>query len=550
MVVDRRWDQEFDVVIAGSGGAGLTAAILAHDHGARVAVLERSDKVGGTTAVSGGVVWVPLNHHMQEVGAEDTREEALAYCKRLAAGSVPDEMVETYVDTAHQMVRYLEEHTPLRFSVWTAPDYYADGVGGKQCGRALEPVLFCKRQLGAWEDKLRPAPIFMLPLTLEEMLTKFRLITDVSSLPMDMLVQRMGEGLVGCGNALAGALLKGCLDRGVTIMLETRAVQLVREGRRVTGLRAEQEGRDVWLRARGGVILASGGFEWNADLVRKFLPGPLTHPNSPPFNEGDALIMAMEVGADLANMTCAWWQPSGAIPGEEYEGRPLGRFLSSERIAPHTIMVNRQGRRFVNEGAPYNDIGRVFHHFDPSQYGFRNLPCWAIFDSQYRGKYPVLTVLPGDPDPEWLPKDETIEGLARKVGIDPGGLAETVARWNRMVGEGRDAEFRRGETSFERHSGDPRLPNPNLGTVEKPPFYALPVYPGALGTSGGPRINTKGEVLDVRGQVIPGLYAAGNAAGSPTGVAYYSGGGTIGPAMTWGYLCGINAALASKDGAP
>jgi len=546
VTADQRWDQEFDVVIAGSGAAGLTAAILAHDHGARVAVLERSDKVGGTTAVSGGVLWVPLNHHMAEAGAEDSREEALAYCKRLAAGSVPDEMIETYVDTAHQMVRYLEEHTPLRLSVWTSPDYYADGPGGKQCGRALEPVLFCKRDLGAWQDKLRPAPIFMLPLTLEEMLTKFRLITDTSSLPMDMLVQRMSDGMVGCGNALAGALLKGCLDRGITVMLQTRAIQLVREGARVTGLRAEQQGRDLWLRARGGVILASGGFEWNKDLVQKFLPGPLTHPNSPPFNEGDALIMAMEVGADLANMTCAWWQPSGSIPGEEYEGRPLSRFLSSERIAPHTIMVNRQGRRFVSEGAPYNDIGRVFHQFDPSVYGFRNLPCWAVFDSQYRAKYPVLTVLPGDPDPEWLPKDESLEGLARKVGIDPGGLAETVARWNRMVAEGQDLDFHRGETSFERHSGDPRLPNPNLGTIERPPFYALPVYPGALGTSGGPRINTRGEVLDVRGQVIPGLYAAGNAAGSPTGVAYYSGGGTIGPAMTWGYLCGINAAVAAK----
>lgn len=546
MTAERDWDEEFDVVIAGSGGAGLTAAITARDRGATVAVLERSDKVGGTTAVSGGVVWVPLNHHMPEIGAEDSREEALAYCKRLAAGSVPEAMIETYVDTAHQMVRYLEERTPLRFSVWASPDYYADEVGGKQCGRALEPTLFCKRELGAWADKLRPAPIFMLPLTLQEMLTQFRLMTSAASLPMDMVVQRMNDGMVSCGNALAGALLKACLDRGVSIMLQTRAVQLVREGRRVIGLRAARDGRDIWIRARGGVVLASGGFEWNTELVRKFLPGPLTHPNSPPFNEGDALIMAMEVGAGLSNMTCAWWQPSGAIPGEEYEGRPLSRFLSSERIAPHTIMVNQRGERFVGEGVPYNDLGRVLHHFDPAEYGFRNLPCWAVFDSQYRMKYPVLTVLPGDPDPEWLPRDDTIEGLARKAGINPAGLARTVARWNQMVQKGRDVDFHRGETSFERHSGDPRLPHPNLGAIERPPFYALPIYPGALGTSGGPEINVRGEVLDVRGEVIPGLYAAGNAAGSPTGAAYYSGGGTIGPAMTWGYLCGIHAAQAAK----
>lgn len=546
---EAKWDQEFDVVIAGSGAAGLTAAILAHDHGARVAVLERSDKVGGTTAVSGGVVWVPLNDHMGEVEATDSREEAIAYCKRLAAGTVPDEMIETYVDTGHRMIRYLEEHTPVRFSVWRAPDYYADGPGGKQRGRALEPVLFGKRDLGEWADRLRPSPMFIVPLTLEEMLTKYRVLTNTTELPMDLLVKRMQEGMVGCGNALVGRLLKGCLHRGITIMLETRAVELMRSGQRVVGVRAEQGGRDVFLRARGGVVLASGGFEWNQDLVRKFLPGPLTHPNSPPFNEGDALIMAMEIGADLANMTGAWWEPSGCVPGEEYEGRPLSRFISSERVAPHSIMVNRRGRRFVNEGATYNDIGKVLHHFDPQEYGFSNLPCWAVFDSQYRAKYPVLTVLPGDPDPEWLAKDETIEGLAKKVGIDPAGLSQTVDRWNSLVLRGRDEDFHRGETSFERYSGDHRLPQPNLGTIDKPPFYVLPIYPGALGTSGGPRINTKGQVLSVRGKVIPGLYAAGNAAGSPTGTAYYSGGGTIGPAMTWGYLCGINAALEAKGAA-
>ncbi len=541
-----RWDQEFDVVVAGSGGAGLTAAILAHDNGARVAVVERSGKVGGTTAVSGGVIWIPLNDHMAEVEVADSREEAIAYCRRLAAGSVHDEMVETYVDTAHQMVRYLEEHTPAQFSVWRAPDYYADQEGGKQCGRALEPLLFCKRDLGDWEDKLRPSPMFMVPLTLEEMLTKFKVMTNTANLPFDLLVQRMNEGMAGCGNALAGRLLRGCLDRGITILLETRAVELVREGERVAGLRTERGGKDFTVRARGGVVLACGGFEWNRDMVRKFIPGPLTHPNSPPFNEGDGLLMAMEVGADLSNMTGAWWEPSGVVPGEEYEGRPLARFISSERVAPHSIMVNKHGKRFVNEGATYNDMGKVLHHFDPNEYGYRNLPCWAVFDSQYRSKYPVLTVLPGDPDPEWLAKDETLEGLARKAGIDPQGLAATVVRWNSLVTEGKDADFHRGETSFERYSGDARLPHPNLGTLEKPPFFALPIYPGALGTSGGPRTNVRGQVLSVRGEVIPGLYAAGNAMGSPTGIAYYSGGGTIGPAMTWGYLCGINAAREAK----
>jgi succinate dehydrogenase/fumarate reductase flavoprotein subunit len=544
-MAERRWYHEFDVVVAGSGGAGLTAAILAHDHGARVAVLERSDRIGGTTAVSGGAVWVPVNDHMSEVESQDSREEALTYCKRLSAGTAPDKMTETFVDTAPVMIRYLEENTPLRFSVWNTPDYYADGPGGSACGRTLEPHLFSKAELGEWAGALRAAPILAVPLTLEEMLNKYRLITGVKALPMELLSERLQKQMVGMGAALIGRLLRGCLDRGVNIMLNTRATELVRDANGVHGLVAQGNGKPVTLSARGGVILATGGFEWNDGLVRKFMPGPLTHPNSPPFNEGDGLIMAMEAGATLANMTGAWWEPSGAVPGEMYEGKQLSRFLAPERSAPHAIMVNRAGRRFVNEGAPYNDIGRVFHAFDPASYACANLPCWAVFDSQYRRRYPVLSTLPGTPDPEWLTRDETLEGLAARTGIDA-GLMLTVERWNGFSRQGRDCEFHRGETAFERASGDQRAPHPNLGTIEEPPFYALPVYPGALGTSGGPETNTRGQVLDVRGRVIHGLYAAGNAAASPTGAAYYSGGGTISPAMTWGYLAGTHAALNAR----
>ena len=543
---DRRWDQEFDVVVAGSGGAGLTAAILAHDNGARVAVLERSDRIGGTTAVSGGAVWVPVNDHMSEVGARDSREEALAYCKRLSAGSAPDEMIETFVDMAPQMVRYLERHTPLKLNVWTTPDYYADGPGGKTCGRALEPDVFSKAELGSWAQALRPAPILMVPLMLEEMLTKYRLLTGVKNLPAELLAERHRQRAVGMGAALIGRLLKGCLDRGVTIMLGTRATELVRDSERVSGLIAQHDETQIALAARGGVVLATGGFEWNSDLVSKFIPGPLTHPNSPPFNEGDGLVMAMEAGASLGNMTGAWWEPSGAVPGENYEGKKLSRFLAAERSAPHTILVNRAGRRFVNEGAPYNDTGRVFHQFDSTTFEFANLPCWAVFDAQYRRRYPVLNVLPGSPDPEWLTRDETLDGLAQKAGISADGLVTTIDRWNEFVHRGRDCDFHRGETAFERAAGDQRSAHPNMGTIEEPPFYALPVYAGVLGTSGGPQTNTKGQVLDLRGRVLRGLYAAGNAMASPTGVAYYSGGATISPAMTWGYLCGIDSAANAR----
>ena len=537
------WDLEVDVVVAGSGGAGLTAAILAHDQGARVVVLERSDKVGGTTAVSGGGLWIPLNQHMQEVGAKDSREEALAYCKRLTADRASDELVETFVDTGHQMVEYLEEHTPVRFTATAMPDYRTEEDGAKNGGRNLEPEMFPKAELGEWVDKLRASPLMFVPLTIEE---SFRAMIKPQDVPVDVVVGRMKQGLVGSGNALVGRLLKGCLDRAITILLETRARELVREDGRVVGLRAERAGEDVLVRAQGGVVLACAGFEWNDQLRAKFLPGPLTRHCSPPFNEGDGLTMAAEVGADLGNMSEAWVYPGAMVPGEEHEGQPVSRWVIAERSLPHVILVNRYGQRFVNEGVNYNDISKAFYHFDPHTYEFRNLPCWAIMDSQYRAKYTLLTVTPGDPDPDWLIKDDTLAGLADTVGIDPEGLIATVDRWNGLVREGKDRDFGRGESGYEHWLGDPDASHPNLGTLEKPPFYALPIGAHSAGTKGGPRTNAKGEVLSVRDEIIPGLYAAGNVMAGVSGPGYYGGGGTIGLAMTWGYLCGINAAKAAK----
>jgi len=537
------WSMETDVVVVGSGGAALTAAILARDQGADVLVVERSDKVGGTTAVSGGVIWIPLNHHMAELGVADSREEALAYCRRLTAGRAADDLVETFVDVGHQMVRYLESHDAARFNVWPTPDDYGELEGGKPRGRSLEPQLFSAKRLGAWADKLRPAPMFTLPLTMTE---TYVLLTAPEKFSVDVLQQRGADGMIGCGRALIGWLLGACLDRGVDIVLQTRARQLIREREQVVGVRAERDGRDVFVRARRGVVLACGGYEWNEALTRRFLPGPITHPLSPPFNEGDGLLMAMELGADLANMDEALWIPAGTVPGETYEGRQLTRFLATEKNGAHAIVVNRYGRRFANEGLPHKGMGYAQRYFDPhpSVYDYPNLAAWAIFDAQYRAKQPVLTVMPGAPDPAWLTRHETLDGLAREVGIDPAGLRQTVDRWNAFAEQGKDEDFRRGESPIEQFGGNIRDGRPLLGTIEQPPFYALPVRAGALGTSGGPRTNAKGQVVSVDGTVIPGLYAAGTVAASPTGRAYYGNGGAIGPAMTWGYICGINAAAA------
>lgn len=539
-----RWDQEADVVVVGSGGSGLTAAILAHDQGAKVLILERSDMVGGTTAVSGGGLWIPLNHHMAERGVQDSREEALEYCKKLTAGRAPEELVETFIDTGHQMVKYLEEHTPIRFTATAMPDYRSEEKGAKHGGRGLEPAFFPKAELGEWADKLRPSPLMFVPLTIEE---SFRGMSRPQDVPMDKVMERMEKGLVGSGNALVAHLLKGCLDRGITILLETRARQLITENGRVVGLRAERQGQDFLVRAKGGVILACAGFEWNEKMRAKFLPGPIAHHCSPPYNEGDGLTMALELGADLGNMNQAWVYPGAVVPGEEAGGQPVSRWIIGERSLPHSIMVNRHGRRFVNEAINYNDISNAFYYFDPQTYDFPNIPAWVIMDGQYRSKYPLLTVMPGDPDPEWLPKDDTLAGLAGKIGIPAEALEATVARWNEMVQQGKDLDFGRGESAYERWLGDQTAPHPNLGTVEKPPFYALTVHPHSAGTKGGPRTNSKGQVLNVRGEVIPGLYAAGNTMAGISGPGYYGGGGTIGLGMTWGYLCGIHAAQEAKS---
>lgn len=537
-------DDSVDVVVVGTGAAGLTAAIAAHDRGARVALVERTSSIGGTTAVSGGGIWMPQNHHFGERsevgGTPDTREEALAYMTRLTAGRTAPGLLERYVDDGPGIVAGLEASTPLRLAAMSWPDYHPEMEGAKSAGRMLEPKLFDAKQLGPWAEKLRRAPVLGLPLTLQEATADWRPAYFPERFDATEVQRRVSEGLVACGQSLIASLLAGCLGRGIEPLLETRAYEIAMRDGRVSGLVVERDGhrREIGSPA---IVLASGGYEWNVDLTKRFLPGPLTHPHSPPANEGDGLLLAMEVGADIANMNEAWWYPASSVPGEDYEGRPLARFVGIERTAPHSIMVDRFGQRFVNEAANYNDMQKAFFGFDANEYSTRHLPCWVVFDAQYRQRYGVVTARPGDPDPEWLAVHETIEGLAAKVGVDPVGLIETVARWNTMVRDGRDRDFGRGSSAYDRFHGDPSAPHPNLGTVEVGPYYALPVHVGSVGTKGGPRVDEHGRVAHVRDRPIPGLYGAGNVTASPAGPAYFGGGTSIGMAMVWGHLAGNHA---------
>jgi 3-oxosteroid 1-dehydrogenase len=373
--------------------------------------------------------------------------------------------------------------------------------------------------------------------------TEWGVFSKPMQLPFKLLGERLSKGLVCYGGALVGRLLKALLDRNVQPMLQTSARELLVEDGRVVGVRVTQGDRDLRIGAKRGVVLASGGFEWNQKLAAQFLGGQLSHPNSPPCNEGDGLRLAMALGADLANMNEAWWCPSVVIPGEEYDGKPLYRGDFATRSMPHSIIVNRTGARFVNEAQNYNDLMKPFFTFDPLAYERPNLPAWLILDQQYLTRYALLTFMPGAKAPEWLPQADTLAELATKVGIDPQGLESTVARFNRFAIEGRDPDFHRGESLYDSFYGDPdHKPNANLGTLEKGPFYALQVHPGAIGTKGGARVTQDSQVIRADGEVIPGLYAAGNVMAGVTGPGYPGAGATIGAGMTFGFIAGTHAA--------
>ncbi|WP_342374414.1 FAD-dependent oxidoreductase [Myxococcus stipitatus] len=534
---------EADVVVVGAGAAGLMAALTASDAGARVVVVEKTDKLGGTAAISGGVVWIPNNHRMARLGISDSREAALGYVRKLADGRSEDGPLGAFIDTAPAMFRFLEARTPVRLQpLGVYPDYHSEFAGGRTGGRSLDPGLFDAHRLKEWKDSLRRGPLpGTAALTVAEA-AEWGVFTRPRELPIDVLTERARQGLVGYGAALVGGLLEALLERGVELRPGVAGRELVVDARRVVGLRAERAGQSLLFRARRGVILASGGFEWNKSMASRFLAGPLTHPLSPPANEGDGLTMAMALGADLGNMSEAWWCPALAIPGESYEGQPLSRADFSARCLPHSLLVNRAGRRFANEAQNYNDLVKTFFTFDPVRYERPNLPAWLIVDQSFRDRYVLGSLLPGSATPPWLTKADSLEELARRIQVSPEGLVDTVNRFNPPAREGEDPLFHRGGTAYERFHGDrAHQPSPNLGPVERPPFYALQVFAGALGTKGGVRVDAHARVLRVDGSPIDGLYAAGNVMASVMGAGYPGAGSTLGAAMTFGFIAARHA---------
>lgn len=537
--------EQFDVVVLGTGAAGLTAAVSAHEGGARVLLLEKADQLGGTTAWSGGQVWVPNNPHMAEVGASDSREQALEYILSLSRNMLEPELVEAYVDAGPQMVELLEAKTPVQFyAVGGMPDYHPEFPGGLPGGgRTLECPIYPFDELGEWSEKVGVSPYYAdRRITMSET----PLGKAVPQPPShEELERRSLHDERGCGQALVGRLLRACLDRGIEPRTGWSGRDLVVSDGAVGGVEVDSPSGPVEIGATKGVVLACGGFEWNEQIRRAFLRGPMTHPVSIETNTGDGLLMAMRAGAMLSNMREAWWIPVGEVP---VECNRMGRVLvNGQRTLPHSIMVNQRGRRFTNEAANYNAFGAAFHVEDVSRFEYSNLPCWLVFDRNYVERYGfrVASGLEGGAVPEWLPAGETPRQLAEAIGVDGEELERTIERWNSNCRAGSDPDFGRGDSAFDCWWGDPYRKgrrDATLGPLEDGPFYAFRIHPGALGTKGGPRVDRDACVLDTYGRAIPGLYAAGNAMGSPFGMTYGGAGGTIGPAMVYGYLAGRHAA--------
>src|SRR6516165_5894677 len=410
---------DYDVIVLGTGGAGLTAAVTAAELGASVGLFEKGDTVGGTTVYSGGMIWIPLNmHEPPEKG--DTREQARQYLDALSNGTITDEMAETYLDVGPEMVRWLDERTPVKFrAVPDFPDYHPEQRGGlPQGGRSLETAIYPYGELGEWGARVHISPYYpSYHLTIGE-----TTLGQAIPQPLDPeeMQRRADNDERGMGLALGGRLLKACLDRGVEPQTSHRGVELIMEDGAVAGVVFETpEGRKE-VRAPN-VVIATGGFERNPDLKRAFLRGPCTHTVAVETNEGDGLKMAMRIGAMLGNMREAWWMPMIEMPTDIV---PTGQqLLTYERTLPGAIMVNRSAKRFTNEAANYNAFGAAFHEQDTIMGVYRNLPCWLIFDQVWLDKYGFAGGLGGEAKArtDWITSSDTLTGLADKLGI-PGDV--------------------------------------------------------------------------------------------------------------------------------
>lgn len=551
MSVDH-WDYDTGLVVVGSGAAGMTAAVTGATEGLKVLVLEKTGFYGGTTALSAGVVWAPNNSLMKQAGIADTPEDALAYLKHNIGNRVAEPKLQAYVEYSPQMVDFMLANSSLEFSIVDGfPDYRPETPGSSMGGRAIEPKVFSGRKLGDMFGQLRGASA-VVPGGLVCSVMELRKLAMIRANPLGLLKvwklfprnlwnRLANRRHISVGGALAARLRLSLHEKGVPLWLDTAIDELIIKDGAVIGVRATRtvKGQDasITIRANKGVVIAAGGFERNPAMRKQFFGPEATSDwtSGSEGNTGGGINAGVAAGAATELMDDLWWMPSSLPPDAEPS------IIVFERGLPHMMIVNSKGLRFANEAMPYNELGRVIY-----EDGYP--PAHMVFDQTYRSRYALGTMPPGI-TPEsyiaqgYIKRADTLEDLAKQVDIDPVRLAQTVARFNAIAVAGKDEDFGKGESAFDRYSGDPsNKPNPCLGPIAKPPFYAMKVVPGDLGTKGGLLMNEHAQVQREDGSAIQGLYAAGNSSASVMGNFYPGAGGTIGPAMTFGFLAALHAA--------
>jgi 3-oxosteroid 1-dehydrogenase len=554
--------QEYDVVVVGSGAAGMVAALTAAHQGLSTVVVEKAAHYGGSTARSGGGVWIPNNEVLKRDGVTDTPEAARTYLHTIIGDVVEPERIDTYLDRGPEMLSFVLKNSPLKMC-WVPgySDYYPESPGGRPAGRSVEPKPFNAKKLGVDEDGLEP-PYGKVPLNMVVMQQDYVRLNQLKRHPRGLLrslkvgvrsvwANATGKNLVGMGRALIAPLRIGLQKAGVPVLLNTALTDLYVEDGAVRGIyvrdtNAPESAEPKLIRARRGVILGAGGFEHNEQMRVKYQRAPITTEWTvgAKANTGDGIIAAEKLGAALDVMEDAWWGPTVPLVGAPW-------FALSERNSPGSIIVNMAGKRFMNESMPYVE---ACHHMYGGQYGQgpgpgENIPAWLVFDQQYRDRYIFAGLQPGQRIPnKWLEsgvivRADTLDELAAKAGLPADDLKATVERFNGFARAGSDEDFHRGESAYDRYYGDPtNKPNPNLGEISHGPYYAAKMVPGDLGTKGGIRTDVQGRALRDDDSVIDGLYAAGNVSAPVMGHTYPGPGGTIGPAMTFGYLAALHIA--------